>query len=76
MISGPWAQFGEEMRLGLKKGVLFRVIRGICEYPRIESSFYPIATFDDNAMPICVNEIVIKDGFPLCMESLPVTVSE
>jgi hypothetical protein len=27
-------------------------------------------------VPICINEIIIKDGFPLCVEGFPMTMSE
>jgi hypothetical protein len=49
---------------------LLRIVRRICEYPRIKSPYNPVQTLDHNTVLICANEVVIQQECPLGMKCL------
>jgi hypothetical protein len=53
--------------LGLDGCVLFRVITGMSEYPKVEMSPHTIAAGNRNAMFPCIDELFIKKDLPLCV---------
>lgn len=55
--------------------ILFWIIRGISEDPRIKSSHDPITTLDYDAMFIGFYEFIIQEYCPLCMHDFTAAMS-
>ena len=61
---------------GSKKGLdlLFRVVGGICEYPWINATLYPIMTCNNNTISHGMDEVIVKDVFPDGLDEFTSTV--
>lgn len=55
--------------------ILFRIVGGICKYPRIESPLNSVTAQYDNPVLIGDCEFFIKQYFPLLVEQLSLAMS-
>ena len=55
--------------------LLFRVVGGVSEYPRINPTSYPVRACDNDPVYHCMNEVVIKNVFPNGLNELAPAVS-
>lgn len=60
----------------LRRYVLLRVIRRVCEDTRIYSSHNSIGTLDDNAMGISFHELLVQHQRPYSVYKFPATMCE
>ena len=65
----------QEQMISYGSDSLFRVVCGVCEYPRIDSMLYPVGARDNDPINHGMDEVVIEKVFPDGLYELTPAVS-